>query len=437
MKIKTSIIDLRLRGPDASQTILEFIFSLEDDDHRDGITNTGKTATVSLSDNRARFYFPIAFSAPHPDLCALAALKIISPFIGSNFEMDRPVSHEMAEVIRHEYPNIKTVSSADILPRQAPLRETPVVSFSGGADSIAAAALLPPDTPLIHTARVFHPVVGEFERWYSAKPGIGSLWSMPRSFRKVPVFTDFEYLVTNGKYCILPDSYAIAIPAILLADHFGTTHIVTGDIWAAFTGDETTCSLNVRFPKAALFTAVGLAVEYPCNGLSEFGTLKINHIHGLNDIASTCVYGDFQRPCMRCIKCFRKSLFQAALGYIEFTDAMAKRFNENSPVQAFADNTSRGGLAFAPSFKFAFSKVPGNFGGAIGAIKDRAYSAYGDIDPSFVTKYLPVYEDRPHFIIQSHREFSEFIAPMSERELSIYSSIDYRRRPAAPEAPSR
>ena len=352
-------------------TVIKFIFQLEDADRHESTSSNAGNHKILLGDTETSFFIPEEFDLPHPDLCAFAALKIISPYIGHRFEMDRPVSTSFASAIYKAYPSIKEiVVNPDLEARPMPKVEKPVVSFSGGADSVAASALLGPETPLILSARTWHPKIGVFEKWYNTDANVKALSEMPSIFKKIHTKTDFEFLSTNGKYCIYPDSYAFTIPCVLLADHLSISHIVTGDIWVAFTGDETIFNPNLMPRHNYLFESIGLSLEPILNGVGEFGSLIINNYYNLSSVSTSCQYGGFQRPCMKCIKCFRKSMFSWALFGKPLTSEEIKRFNESPAIQKFAENSGRGGLAFGPSYKYAFEKIDFIFDGPIGLIKD-------------------------------------------------------------------
>ena len=312
-----------------------FVFNLDNDDKRISIsTNAGKQE-IALTDTTATFDIPFDICLPHPDLLALAALKIISPYIGSHFEINFPISDYFAHVIKYCYPNIKTVKSAPVQSRIAPLPEKYAVSFSGGADSLAAANLCPPGTPLILLARKYHSKLGKFESWYRTDGNIETLMHMGDDFVKIPVLSDFEFLSVNKTktYCVYPDNYAFTIPCILLADHLNLSGILTGDMIAAFSGDERAKFSTERFKKQQLlYLSVGLNIDSAVKGVTELGTEIINRYYKNSNNANTCQYGGFQKPCMHCVKCFRKSLIKAYLDGVTLDEKELKEFNKSAAI---------------------------------------------------------------------------------------------------------
>lgn len=407
--------------------IIKFDFELDRDDLKETKSTNAGGKNVKLSATSARFYFPFDFDLPHPDLLALSALKIISPYIGSKFSCNIPISETMANAIKRNYKNIKDVSfDKNQTNRLMPEKERPAVSFSGGADSVAAAALLDANTPLILSARRWHPDIGEFEKWYNTESNVQTLDAMPRKYNKVCVYSDFEFLSTNGSYCIYPDSYAFTIPCILLADFYKFSHIITGDILAAFTGDETIFSKNYSIKSNDLFAAAGLSLEPVINGFSEIGSLKIAENFNLLDISTTCQYGKFKKPCMKCIKCFRKSLYAWALFDYKLSEKDLERFNASNSVISFSQNLTRGGLILGPSFKYCFERLSTQFDGAIGIIKNRMISI--PLNPSFVDSiYYPAYSvNRPDFTIKSFVKATKLMDLMSDYQIQQFMQLDYR-----------
>ncbi len=323
---------------DNLHTTFKFIFELDSDDKKESISYNAGKAKIFLESNYCTFDFPFDVIMPHPDLICMAALKIISPYIGSKVEIDRPVSKYFSEAVKAHYPNIKSINICDIPPRHI-YGEKYAVSFSGGADSLAAANICPPGTPLILSARKYHPDIGTFEPWYKTDGNIGTLKHMPDSFCKIYTLSDFEFLSTNHHYCIYPDNYAFTIPCLLLADHLSLTGILVGDVLAAFTSNETKNFSSANFLKMQKYYAsVGLDLDSPVKGVTEIGTEMINRYYSNDNISNTCQYGYFQKPCMQCIKCFRKTLIRSYLSNIKLDDSILNRFNESKAIINFYNN---------------------------------------------------------------------------------------------------
>jgi len=418
-----------IKDVNAKTTSIKFTFTLEEDDRL--VVEGDGTRNIKLNEKTASFDFPLILDEPHSDLLALASLKIISPYVGNKITFAKDVSEKFAENIFKAYPHIKQVNfNKNVKPREKPLYEKPVVSFSGGLDSVAVAMLLDKDVPLILSARKYHPNIGEFEKWYKTEANVKTLESMPNSINKYTVYTDFEFLSisTKGNYCSYPDTYSFTIPSILLADYFKTSHIITGDIWVAFTGDETIYNKDLSYRRRYLYKSVGLDIESLINGVGELGSLWIAKNYGVDDIATTCQYGDFKKPCMKCIKCFRKSIYRWAIFNEKLTDKQLEVFNSSPAVQNFSNNSGRGGKHFMPSFNYCFRRINYSFElfPYIQAIYDRAMSI--NIDTDFVGKiYFPAYETvRPYFVHNGYKKLLNIMPKMNLNDIEEFTEINYK-----------
>ena len=369
-----------------------FSFVLDSDDKRKANSFNAGNGEIILGADTCSFDFPFDVAIPHPDLVCMAALKIVSPYIGSTLIMDRPISRYFAEMAKTIYPNIKYINTCNISPRQVS-GERYSISFSGGADSLAAANLSPDGTILILSARKQHPLIGKFESWYSTEANQATLANMPQKFVKICVKSDFEYLSTNGKWCIYPDRYAFTIPSILLADHFNLTGILVGDVYAAFSADETKEYSLRNFEKMRdYYKSVNLDLDSPVKGVTEIGSEIINRAFNNGDIATTCQYGSFKKPCMRCIKCFRKSLIKAYLDGKNLSDSVLDNFEKSRAVQNFADKISDAPMKFQYTFHEVLKSYNLSKFSHIQKIKNKADAI--DKDSSFITNiYLPGYQE--------------------------------------------
>lgn len=377
------------------KTSFYFRFVPEEDDKTEGTSyNAGKNKIMLLkSDEKdgsvvASFDFPFSITLPHNDLCAMAALKIISPYIGSEFEMvGMPVSHTFANAVYEKYPNIKIINASSLTAPRMIIGEKYAVSFSGGADSVAVADLMPYGTPLILSSRKYHDAVGEFEPWFSTDANIKTLQDMPDRFVKINVRSDFEFLSTNGSYCIYPDNYSFTIPCILLADHLGLTGIYSGDILAAFTAEETRKVSFINFNKMKnYYRSAGLDFDSPVKGVTEIGTEIINSFYGTSEITTTCQYGKYKQPCMKCIKCFRKTLIKAYINKHTPDDSILADFNKNVAVSGFLErNKDREPFPFGFTYNEILKKLDLSNYELLNKIKNKSAC---DMDTSFLNKVL-------------------------------------------------
>lgn len=427
MRVRVNIFsdcssDLGIQG-------IRFDFELDDKDVTNTISKNAGNSNILLKERYCNFYFPIIFDLPHPDLCAFAALKIISPYVGYTFDMDRGVSNKMAEQIKKQYPSILEVKVDEKLQAYTAKKDgKSVVSFSGGVDSIAASVLMGNESPLIMTARTEHPNIGKYEQWNNPRAQIKTLTYMPYDFSKVLVYTDFPYLSVNttDNYCIYPDSYAFTIPCVLLAEKLNIAHIITGDIMAAFIGNETIYNEGFTSLSSDFFTVLGINLDYPCNGISELVTTKIAKENGLLEISSACEYGDFMQPCMKCIKCFRKSIYKWALFDESLTDMQLKTFNDSPAIDKYANNDTRRGLDFMPSYKFCFEKIQYSFTGNIKKIYDRSMK-YNEPVSWVDRRFKLAYKNRDPVIRNAISQLDKYAPEMLSYEESFFKRLNWKK----------
>ena len=415
-------------------SLIEIIAELEDDDSTTAVSTNSGNSDIKLTSNSVRFALPLHTQRPHPDLIALISLKLFSPYIGSRLQLQENVSKEFAEVAIASYPNLKEINfHADTKPRNVNSQRA-AVSFSGGADSVAAAAVLPPTTPLIQLARMDHPMLPGFEKWYKTIANIKTLEAMPNSFPKYTVFSDMEFLSTNGRWCVYPDTYAFTLPTMLLADTLQLDHVITGDIWVAFTGDETIFNSTLTYKRRHLFEAAGLSIEYPCNGVGEISSLKIADKLIGHPSVTTCQYGEFQKPCMKCIKCFRKSLIMDAIKGTQIVLDNLERFNNSPAVIQFSNSEGRKSAQFAPSYKWCSNKISylQDLQGPAQKILERSRRL--DLDASFCDAMLDdVYvSERPKFIAYAKENLRKTVRIMNMAERDEFSKLDWKNNNILP-----
>src|SRR5690606_23950069 len=121
-----------------------------------GIGQQGKE--IQLINNNFRFDFPFDIDKePHPDLLALSAFSAVQPFVYKEIEFEIPVSSQFAKAVEDHF-GIKVLSVNKGLASRAP-GSRHSLAFSSGADSVAAAVLMPEDTLKFTYVRTDHPEV--------------------------------------------------------------------------------------------------------------------------------------------------------------------------------------------------------------------------------------------------------------------------------------
>lgn len=336
----------------------------------------------------------------------------------------------MAEYIKKTYPKISTIKVDNtLLPFLDTNRKEVAISFSGGVDSVAAATLMGKKSILIMTARTEHPDIGEYESWNNPRAQIKTLKYMPYNYPKILVYTDFPYLCVNDgdNYCVYPDSYSFTIPSILLAEKLNIRHIITGDILAGFTGNETTYTSAFRNKGSDFFEAVGVNLDYPCNGVTELITTKIAKENGLLEISSACEYGDFMKPCMKCIKCFRKSIYKWALFDEALTEESLERFNNSPSIIKFANDNGRSGKYFLPSYRFCFEKIDYQFKDNIRKIYERSMS-FKEPTTWVDKKNLHAYKNRDLILANAIADLNKYASDMLSVDYEFFKQLNWNKK---------
>jgi len=282
---------------------------LEGEESVVGIGQGGRE--VGLISDECRVEFPLDLGDVSPDLRALAAVTVASPWLPRQVSFDEPVSSGFAEVLSEDF-GIETRTVDDSLrPRSG---ERVGLSYSSGADSIACSMLLPDDTPFIHFRRTSHPRVPNRATHFRADVQAELVRRAGEAGREVyVVVSDLEYLVSP--FPSFPEWVTVALPVILMGDRLDLGGVGFGSILGsrylqngrAFREPPS----NDRW--ARLFDAAGLPHVRPTCGMSEVTTISMAAASDLAPFVRSCALGGLDRPCLNCKKCLRKELTTAAL----------------------------------------------------------------------------------------------------------------------------
>ncbi len=412
-------------------TTLVFEFHLDLDDKIEAKAFNAGNAPIKLSANTCEFVFPTLMRRPHPDACAFAALKIVSPFVGSTLTMDRPVSEKMAQMIKKHYANIVHINTSKRVRPQKPGRagsKTIALAFSGGSDSTATSFLLPDTHHLVTLVRKSHPKLGPLEKWNREDQLDDALAKMPKRLKQIPVYTDFPFtsLDPAGKYAVWADWSWYTVPIVLLSRRFAYSTIANGDILGAFLGDETRYRSEPEPPQRQvdIFGALGLDLFQPLGGCPEYVSELICKQNGYARQTTTCVYGELFTPCMRCVKCFRKSLLNHVLDGTKPTAEEIERFNASDIIQRFA---KRDPLPFSAMMKMMFDTLDLEPDGLVGEIAARARAAY-PFDPAWTRKLYKPYYERNRQYDAVFTQLSDIAEVMSDEEISQVRSLQLKKQ---------
>ncbi|GAA3839463.1 hypothetical protein GCM10022226_72230 [Sphaerisporangium flaviroseum] len=282
-------------------------------DPDEGVTGTVTDGQrVELATDTCHVRLPRS-SSVHPDLLALAAWTVVAPWTRGRIVFDRPISTELAAAL-HSGWGVEA----------GPVGESPrsgtrlAISYSGGADSAAVAAILP-DAPLLHFRRVSHPRVPN--RWTHYRSDVLARLAEKTGRDVTPVESDLEFLLRYPRPGY-PEHHAVMVGAVLLAGtmdlggvalgyEIGSRWLGGGRYVHRYTPDNPMWSAHG--PWGRLFAAAGLPIVLPVGGISEAMTMRLALGSELRDQVRWCLRGDGDGPCGRCGKCLYKELIQAAV----------------------------------------------------------------------------------------------------------------------------
>lgn len=222
-------------------------FRLDPEDDVTGLCADGQP--LKLATNSFRVELPQAPRDIHPDLLALAAWTVVAPWTRRRVTFDRPISPELAGAIGDGWgieagPEGGRARSGDRL----------AISYSGGADSVAVAAMLP-DAPLVHFQRVSHPRVPN--RWTHYRADVLASLAAKTGRELTVVRSDLEFTLAEPRPGY-PEHHAVAAGALLLADELGLGGWPSATSWARAGWEATaTCSATHPTTRCGRRTAPG------------------------------------------------------------------------------------------------------------------------------------------------------------------------------------
>lgn len=255
-----------------------------------------------------------SLSDAHPDTIALAAIVAFSPWIARSVKLPFPVSEhfakEVQEALKVELPH----HSSAIERRVATDDARPGLSFSAGVDSFACLEIMPTETVAVFSHRSPSPEGGR-SLYRDDAPMFAIEEMRKRGADVIAVETDIEWIRSPVGFGVDP---APSVPLLLMADHLRIDAIAFGTIAEA--AYRTGTRSFIDFPQRSIFTkwqrafrAAGLEY-YDCVApMSEMCTTLITRNSKFGDLAQSCVRGLPGKPCMRCVKCFRKSLVESSM----------------------------------------------------------------------------------------------------------------------------
>ncbi|GII31745.1 DUF6395 domain-containing protein [Planotetraspora mira] len=249
----------------------------------------------------------------HPDLLAVVAWTVTAPWTRRRVTFDRPISPALAAALHDGW----GVEAGPVGADQRSGTQL-AISYSGGADSMAVAAIFP-DAPFIHFRRISHPRVPN--RWADYRSDVTARLARETGRDVTIVESDLEFLL-KFPWPGFTEHHAVAAGALLLADEMDLGGIAMGyeigSRWLGgdryvhrFTPDNPMWSASGQW--GTLFEAAGLPIVLPVGGISEAMTMRIALGSELRDQVRWCLLGPHSGACGVCGKCLYKELIQAAV----------------------------------------------------------------------------------------------------------------------------
>ncbi len=305
------------------------------------------------------------FPDVHADRLALVALLNTLPFVGETLHIGWQVSKKFLEATEIISRINVTSMEGEIEPIERKSSGRHALSFSGGADSTAALAVMPHSTEPVFMLRS----ESKSRTLYDSQAALESCRQLSRLGYNVHIIeSDFEYL---RKPIGFPTDLSVSTPAILFAESRGFESIAFGTILESSFGTSGQSFRNYSESShyrlwARMFDSVGLGYSLPVAGISEVASSIICRNHPIGRVHQSCIRGKWGEPCERCWKCFRKITLMNALDgnemptsgmeMIRRSKEVKLRLTEDKPIKhegvlAYALERASGGGEIAESLR--------------------------------------------------------------------------------------
>ncbi|MFI7443666.1 DUF6395 domain-containing protein [Nonomuraea indica] len=287
----------------------ELLFRLDPEDEITGKASDGHP--VKLATNTC--HLSGVPGDAHPDLFAVAAWTVVAPWTRRRITFDRAVSDQVAAALHDGW----GIEAGPVGAEPRPAGPVLAISYSGGADSVAAATVYP-QAPLVHFQRVAHPRVPN--RWPHYRSDVLARLARQTGRDVTVVQSDLEYTLAEPRPGY-PEHQAVAAGALLMADRLGLGGLgfgyEMGSRWLGggryllrYTPDNFLWAPHGAWGR--LFAAAGVHIVLPVGGVSEAVTMRLAMSSELKDQVRWCLRGT-DGPCRTCGKCLYKELIVAAV----------------------------------------------------------------------------------------------------------------------------
>ncbi|MEO3870453.1 DUF6395 domain-containing protein [Nonomuraea sp. B12E4] len=288
----------------------------------------------------------------HPDLFALAAWTIVAPWTRKQITFDRAISPGLAQALHDGW----GIEAGPVGAEPRPAGSTLAISYSGGADSVAAATMYA-EAPFVHFRRVAHPRIPN--RWTHYRSDVLAELAAQTGRELAMVTSDLEFTLAEPRPGY-PEHHAVAAGALLLADRLNLGALgfgyELGSRWLGgdrylghFTPDNRMWAAHGAWGR--LFAAVGVHIVLPVGGVSEAVTMRLALESGLKDQVRWCLRGT-DGPCRVCGKCLYKELIQAAVERRPLDTPLTAK---SKPAQKWLERPPYGGQEMV---EYGLARIP-------------------------------------------------------------------------------
>jgi hypothetical protein len=385
-----------------------FDIAVEKGDKKKGVGQGG--SEIEFAAKSFKFVLPFAVSEPHPDLIAVTILTVVAPWVGKKLTLPRAVSPKLAQTVK-EFLNINIGPISQTVNPRKP-GKVPSLSFSAGVDSTAASVILPENTVHLMNVRQDHSRLKRIDTGHDYSAALESMKSYPNAYA---VYTDLEYVV--AKVPQFPVWITLASQCLLLADHYKFNSVNFGTIMgSSYVHHGDTFHHHNRADYrgwGAVFRVIGMSVSKPVVGLAEIGTNTIATNSMYKEVAISCAYGKFQQPCMRCLKCFRKTLGTYATRKQKISKKVLMGFLKQPDVQAFMLGTPP--LYFQHIFMYSVTHLDIESIPAMKLFKQKILLT--GLNPEWCNYWYPKSLEQVYKPLRAdvEKNIKKFMKPMSKR----------------------
>ncbi len=434
--------------------------TLDEDDHKESWRSLKdvKAKKLQLVGDEYRVELPEVFTHVHPDLHATAIAFALWPFLGSRLTLPFGVSSLYARLMEARHGVRVTNVDPVLTPRRAPEGWRPCLLFSGGADSVAASMVMPPDTVTLFYDRIVHrELAPSWERNLADQAPNRAVCDDIRALgRELHIVRD-DHEALWRPYPGWHDEMSV-MPVLYLADSlklavyesgntlsvfaFGGYHVEDEPQWAFQKWDgaanpEEALSVpvvedevetlapddrpaTIRF--SGVLEAMGLTPGSCLAGLTEVATTILVARSPMRNKAFSCYYQPDPeaegRYCLRCDKCFNKLLM---LYIVEDREVPAELFESFLRHRHLAEILARPIYDWHHLWYYTFQKLRCSH-----PVAQRLHeSALQGPDLSVLEKwYIPVRRALPgRYLAHVSAAIEEHVEPMSESDIQVLESM--------------